>query len=233
MLRWSLFAFALTCIAAAASPARADLLTSNTIAFPSVVTFDDQGRQSAVKGFVQVGDAVDENIFVMQTDTTGEGLYFSQPDWDLAGNGSWGSPKTFVGMKDFVSVFIFQFFDAPVSAVGGFLNYAPGSALPLGIMALDASRKIIESYVFAGGTDIFTPGGYNAGAFRGIQRTANDIVYFGVAGGPGTALDDLTFTRIGTATAPERVAAPAAVSFFLIGFAGVTGKMRRRRAPQA
>jgi len=230
MLRPSSFAIALTCVVAASGMARADLLTANTIESPKVITFDDQGALTSVTSFVEIGDdAVGEYVFVMPgTGSASGGLYFNQDDWQLAGNGDWGRPKTYVGMKDTASVLLFQFFEGPVSAVGGFMNYPRFAGLPLAIAAYNSSKTIIESYIVTDVADIVTPGGYNAGAFRGIQRATNDITYFVVVGGPGTALDNLTFGRVGSAAPTAGIAEPGAIGLLALGLAGLAARRRLR-----
>jgi hypothetical protein len=65
-------------------------------------------------------------------------------------------------------------FTTPVSAVGGFLNYLPGTSNPTSIAVYDSSWTIIESYILT-----FTPSkGLNKGAYYYFQESTDDIKYF-------------------------------------------------------
>jgi hypothetical protein len=124
----------------------------------------------------------------------------------------------------------FAFHDRLVSGVGGFMNYAnldPSASQvrpDLIITALDAHMNVLESHNITALADILTPGGFNAGAFRGIQRTRADIALFQVSGGLANALDDLTFT-----SHPHPVPEPGSLVLLATGLAGLGVYRRRRR----
>ena len=65
-------------------------------------------------------------------------------------------------------------FSTPVSAVGGFMNYAPDGNTPTIIAVYDASNTLIESAELT----FLTGGGTNTGFFYGFQETSNTISYF-------------------------------------------------------
>lgn len=85
------------------------------------------------------------------------------------------------------------------SAAGGFMNYIPdapagivGATNPV-IAAYSATNQLLESYDLASAGPISTgPDTFNAGAFRGIQRSTADIRYLRV-GGSFLVMHDLTF----------------------------------------
>jgi hypothetical protein len=86
------------------------------------------------------------------------------------------------------------------SFVGGFLNYAPGYGTPV-ISALAADgTTVLESYDLAALAPIVTPGGSDAGAYRGISRGSADIGFFRIQGSY-VAMHDLNLGE--TAAVPE------------------------------
>jgi hypothetical protein len=74
------------------------------------------------------------------------------------------------------------------ASVGGFMNYVASDGSPSGpgdpvITALAADGvTVIESYDLATSASISTPGGLNAGAFRGISSSSSDIAYLELSG---------------------------------------------------
>lgn len=125
-------------------------------------------------------------------------------DWDMEG---------YVGLNEADASMTFTF-DAPVSAIGGFVNYAPleGFGPIPTIEAYDAKGELLESFSM----DVQTPGGVNEGQFMGFIRGANEIASLRFTARYGV-LDMLTFNRM-------TVPAPSAI-MVLIG-AGLV--MRRR-----
>jgi hypothetical protein len=115
----------------------------------------------------------------------------------LANNGSWDSGRNgYVGINNQQGgsgIFARFTFSTPVSAVGVFENYADGSGAPDPILeVLSSSNAVLESYDLAVAAPISTPGGVDAGAFRGVLRASADIGAIEFIDG-FQVVDDLTF----------------------------------------
>lgn len=202
--------------------ANAILITSNTISLPTIIDFSTQSPTFSVSGPIQIGGSAGEDITL--TGNPNNGLYVSNSGWGLGNNGSWGNGMTFVAANSArPGDLIFSFNDGPISAVGGFMNYAPSFSGDLEITALDLAMNVLESYNITSLADIVTPGGFNDGAFRGIDRGGlNDISHF-VVSGYVPVVDDLTFAR-SSATVPE----PGTLALLGLGLAGM-GMTRRKK----
>jgi len=145
---------------------------------------------------------------------TAGGLYFNWNGWGLNDNGSWNTGRDgYVGIND-SGVTTFSFTD-PVSQVGAFMNYSPLYACTISV--LGNSGQVLESYDLSTAAPISTPGGVNAGAFRGISRTAADIYGFRMNTGYPVA-DNLTFSQ----------AIPEPASALLIAAGAVIVLLKRR-----
>lgn len=116
------------------------------------------------------------------------------------------------------------------SQVGGFLNYAPGFGT-FTIRALDDLGNVLESLTISGNAtyDILTPGGVDAGAYRGFDVGSALIRSFELEGSYG-AITDFTFLAP-AAGAPElnSTAATLPLAFLAIGLA-LVGSGRKRLA---
>ncbi|MGA9573594.1 MAG: DUF11 domain-containing protein [Lysobacterales bacterium] len=157
---------------------------------PTVIDFSTQPTVSGVPGPIQIGAAVTMDVTV---DGIPNDSFFTNYDgWGLCDNGTWGSPLTYIASNNGPGTLRVAFNDGPMAAVGGFMNYALscGSTTML-INAYDASMNLLETYDIT--ADAVTPGGFNAGVFRGISRASADIAYFEIVGA-FPVLDDLTFT---------------------------------------
>lgn len=170
---------------------QAALLTSQgDIPSPTLIDFSTQPTVSGVSGPIQIGDAVAMDVTV--DGVPNSGFYTNYSNWGLCENGNWGAPQTYISANDARPGMIrVAFNDGPVSAVGGFMNHAPCESATLIISAYDAGMNLLESYDIT--ADAVTPGGFNAGVFRGISRPSADIAYFTIFGGV-PVLDDVTFT---------------------------------------
>ena len=167
---------------------------------------------------LQVGTPVglDIELFGIGTFDT----YVGPVSHSLGTNGSWNS----TGDVNFRSARLpvgsslameFVFNTAPVSGVGGFINYAPGYG-PVLIEAFDAGGALLESYALTTVAPINSaPTSLNEGAFRGIQRTTSDISRFRLSGG-FAVIDNLTFTGV-----------PEPASAVLLGLGGLALIKRR------
>lgn len=205
-------------MALATSQSQAALITSASgISSPTVIDFSDKGQQFTT-GPTQVGGLVGQDVVFTASGPSGG---FSYDGYGLVANGTWGSGMTyaFIDNGDGASI-RFAFNSGLVSAVGGFLNYAPGYSGELLIRALDTNFNVLEEYNINQLAAISTPGELNGGAFRGISRANADIYAFELVGGVGV-IDDLTFSA---------VPVPAAVWLFGSGLMGLVGMARRQAA---
>jgi hypothetical protein len=107
------------------------------------------------------------------------------------------------------------------SSVGGFMNYAPGHGVPvIAALAADGST-VLESYDLSSAAPISTPGGVDAGAFRGIVRGSADIRYFQFSGSY-SAIHDITLDGVASSV-PE----PATIFLSTFALAGLAFVRRR------
>jgi PEP-CTERM motif-containing protein len=144
-------------------------------------------------------------------------------DYGFGLNGDWtGALGPMAGLNDSTDFFgvtdtMTFTFASPVAAVGGFLNYYPGSFNPTTIAVYDSNGNQIESYDL-----IFNTSGANdTGSFYGFQETSNVIKSF-----------TLTDNYIGITNLTYASAVPEPGSLLLLGsgFMGAAGYLRKRLA---
>lgn len=145
----------------------------------------------------------------------------------LGENGLWNAGRNgHVGLGIYGGSMSFTF-ATPVSSVGGFMNYAPGTygSIPDSITqnqilsVYDVNGALIESINLVTGAPIFTPGGVNAGAFRGFQENSPIIARFEITGFC-TLVDDFQFSAV-----PEPATWLAGLSTLsLMGWFGVKNR---------
>lgn len=172
---------------------------------------------------VPPGASLGSGVAAFSTNSFNDGVFVGDATFGLGSNGTWNSGRGgFVGVNSSTGSVTFTF-DSPVSSVGGFLNYSPGTGTPT-ITALGAGGVVLETYNSGtAGFTISTPGGVNAGAFRGISRASNDITAFRIANS-FIVLDDLTFGRL------DANPVPAPATLLGVALAGpVAGFLARRR----
>jgi hypothetical protein len=109
----------------------------------------------------------------------GGSVFGSTGSYGFGPNGSWDGFGPFAGLNDtFIRFNVTDTmtfaFSTPVSAVGGFMNYAPDGSTPTIIAVYDASNTLIESAELT----FITGGGTNTGFFFGFQEASNTISYF-------------------------------------------------------
>lgn len=212
---------------AISGPAHAAPILSNTLVLPTVVDFSQFAPAPVISsGPIQVGGLVGENITV-SGDPNSSLFLTNIPGWSLINNGGWGSGRNgyFGANNASPGSATFTFHDGPVSGVGGFMNSCLGcdpNDEDLVISVFDVSNVLLETYNVSTNAPILTPGGSNAGAFRGFSRATNDIASFSVTG-HFQVVDDLAFTRA-SAQVPEA----GTVALFGLGLAGL-GYARRKR----
>jgi hypothetical protein len=120
----------------------------------------------------------------------------------LSSNGNWGGGRNgFIGLNG-DGFLRFTFADGPVSSVGAFMNYAPGSGADPLIQALDADGNLLEGYNLAVIAPISTPGATDDGAFRGFVHGSADIAAIQFLNS-FTVVDNLTFSAEELAPVPE------------------------------
>ena len=224
------------CLLVAGIPARADLVTdAASIPVPQKVV--DFSQFSGGYNFfgpdfhsnpVQIGRSIGENILWSSTDATsflgddGGNPFLA---YDLSPNGFWDDGRVGFSALDVVSGTMTYTFSNPVSAVGGFINYAPDPTTSVTIAALDSNGNVLESYDITNLAPISTPGQMDAGAFRGIVLPNAIIASFQVSDSY-VALDNLTFSRAPAVPEPS-----ALVLFAASGLSGVV--LLQRRKPDA
>ena len=189
--------FALALAMLAVSTLQAGLVTSVS-EFPegagtTVIDFSEfSGPFLFTAGPVQIGDPAARDI---EWFSTASNSVIGNGSYGLSTNGSWTSGRNgYTGLNTSSGSMTFRFNDSPVAGVGGFMNYAPGTAATAIIEALDQAGEILESYDLIALAPISTPGGVDAGAFRGIVRAQADIYALRVSNA-FDVLDDFTFTE--------------------------------------
>ena len=148
--------------------------------FAGSYSFNANGNWTAPPVFDALNDFVGSMIYAFATPVAAVGGFLNYaPNFGYSGgyglgsNGYWDGLPPYVGLNANSGTMTFAF-DTPVSAVGGFLNYAPGSGTPT-IAAYDASDALIEAHILSISTPPF---GSNAGAFYGFTQDTPSIAYF-------------------------------------------------------
>jgi len=157
------------------STMRADLLTVDP-GTGTTTTFTTTGNN----GFGNPGPVVLNGFSV----TGNPQATYGNAGYGLAGNGCWSCSPLFswVATNNGTGSITFDL-GGLFGFVGGFMNYAPGTGTDARITALAADDStVISSFDLVTAAPINTPGGNNAGAFRGISSTTNDIRFLQLSG---------------------------------------------------
>lgn len=223
---------------------RADLITDpSLIPTPSIVIDFSQftGTNTIDSTPLQVGSAVGVDVTV--TSNNPDGSFIGSDPYSLADNGTWQSPLSFAGIDvDFFGgdayTMTFDFNSGPVSAVGGFFNYASFAGSDFSdfiISALDSSGNVLESYDITQLDPISSPDGLNAvneGVFLGIVDPTADIAAFSISDS-AAVITDLTFS---STSSGEEVPEPSSLALSVFGLMIVLGfnliRARRGRSGQ-
>jgi len=174
-------------------------------------TFTTTGNQ----GFGNPGPVVLDGFTV----TGSPQVTFGNASYGLGGNGSWNS-FSWVATNNGTGSITFNL-GGSFGLVGAFINYAPSTGADATIEALAANgTTVLESYDLVTLAAISTPGGLNAGAFRGISRATNDIAFLRLSG-------DFILTHTLEIGSPAGVPEPG--TFGLAAMALLSAVLVRRR----
>jgi hypothetical protein len=136
-------------------------------------TFTTTGNQ----GFGDPGPVVLDGFSV----TGSPQATYGDVGYGLDSNGSWND-FSWVATNNGTGSITFNL-GGSFGLVGGFLNYAPNNGNDATIEALASNgTTVLETYDLVTLAPISTPGGLNAGAFRGISRGTNDIAFLRLSG---------------------------------------------------
>ncbi|QDV36801.1 PEP-CTERM sorting domain-containing protein [Tautonia plasticadhaerens] len=147
-------------------------------------------------------------------------------------NGAWNDVGRggFTGLVGPDGSMTFEF-DAPVSGVGGLINYArPVTGSGPSIAILDVNGSVLESAFLddpVDGAPVVVGDVLNEGRFRGFQLDSAVIYGFRLSEGR-IALDDLAFTRVEIPSAGV-VPEPSTLAMAGLGLGVVVAGLRRRR----
>lgn len=145
------------------------------------------------------------------TSNSGLGAVLGQGSYGLGANGSFDGNPVYAGYDGANGHMDFRL-ASPVSQLGFFLNYAPGTGVDPLIEALDIAGNPFETWDLATAAPISTPGGLDQFLFRGITETSATIY--------GLRLSNSYILATGTANGapvPGEPTVPEPTSLVLLG----------------
>jgi hypothetical protein len=154
------------------------------------------------------------------SDNQGGSAFGYNGGYGFSSNGYWDF--TMAGVNDSTDVYgvtdTMKFtLSSPVSGIGGFLNYVPGSENPTTIAAWDSGGNLIESFNLT----FTTSGGNDTGFFFGFLEDSAIINSFTLTDNY-IGITDLTVT--GMTSTPE----PGSLALIGSGFLLLGGLLRRK-----